>query len=168
MKAILAIIIIFLCLLNIKSMAQSEYIIQIDLEHSNNAVWREITDFKSYPSWNSMLSMEANDQLLIGEKFQVSIIKENGKISKFKARTLSVTPNQSFEARQTILEKWMFSATHHFIVEDIDNNRCTFIQKWELSGILSKLLRKQIFAQLELFNQMNEDLKNHLEKTKRL
>jgi len=145
-------------------MAQNEYEIYIDLHSPKESVWKTITDFGSYPEWNSVLSMSHNDSLEVGEKFHVTINTKNGKKSRFKAKTLSKRLYQSFAARQVILGKWVFSATHYFIIEELENADVRFIQKWELTGILSKLFKKQIFEQLGLFKQMNEDLKNHLEK----
>lgn len=147
-------------------MAQSKYSIEINLDHPKELVWDAISEFTSYPGWNSMLYMEENDFLEVGKKFHVTIINENGKKSRFKAKVLYTEPGQSFAAQQIILGKWMFSATHHFIIEEVDEGQTRFIQTWELSGIVSKLFRKQIFAQLAQFKKMNEDLKSHLDKNR--
>ncbi len=157
-----SIITLLLTFINSISMAQTKFSIQTDVQHPREDVWETITDFRSYPNWNSMLIMKENDQLEIDRKFHVTIINEKGKASSFKAKTLSCVPNHSFSARQTILGKWLFSATHHFILEELDDRGVRFTQTWELTGIMSRLFRKQIFEQLALFNQMNEDLKSHL------
>lgn len=153
-------------LIHFKSMAQMQYTIHIDLPHPKAVVWQTLTDFRSYPAWNSMLTMAENDRLQVGEKFHVTIINKKGKKSRFKARTITHTPCRSFSARQTILGKWMFSATHHFTLEALDDQNTRFTQTWDLTGILSKLFLKQIFRELALFNQMNEDLKDYLEQIK--
>lgn len=90
-----------------------------------------------------------------------------GKDSKFYATTLSKEENQSFSAQQKVIGKWFFSATHYFIIDNtgIQQNQIKFIQKWHLTGIMSKLFRKLIFKQLSLFKNMNEELKTHTEKT---
>lgn len=146
-------------------MAQNEYEIQIDLRADKQTVWKTITDFKSYPRWNSMLEMTDNDQLEVGRKFRVTIIEENGGKSKFGAETLSRDEFQSFSAQQVILAPWFFSATHYFILEEKGEGTLKFIQRWKLTGILSTLLRKQIFRQLALFNRMNIDLKKYLDES---
>lgn len=108
--------------------------------------------------------MSGNDQLVVGKTFTVTI--HNGKKdSTFKAITLSKNDNNSFSARQTIIGKWFFSATHFFIIEESDHSeeQVTFIQKWHLTGLVSNIFKKQIFKELELFNQMNEELKTYLE-----
>ncbi|MEM6844331.1 MAG: SRPBCC domain-containing protein [Bacteroidota bacterium] len=144
-------------------MAQTEFIISIDLPHPRNQVWQEITDFPSYSSWNSVLSMAGNDQLEVGKKFRVQINTKDGKSSTFRAVVLKKEKQQYFSAQQKILGKWFFTATHYFIVEEAGGGTTKFVQKWELTGIVSRLFKKMIFKQLEEFRQMNTDLKNHMD-----
>ncbi len=140
-----------------------EYKIEIKIHASKEIVWQTITDFKNYPNWNTILEMEENDSLIIGEKFKVEIHKPNGKNSKFKATAINKTDSKSFSARQTIIGKWFFSASHHFIIKEIDNENVLFIQKWELKGIVASIFRKQIFKELDMFNKMNKELKDKVE-----
>ncbi len=147
---------------NTLTMAQTEFVIEITLPYSNETIWETITNFKSYEKWNSVLTMTNNDNLEIGEDFHVVIKDEDKEKSKFKAKTLSKTPNVSFSAQQVVLGKWLFSATHHFIIEKQNAESCKFVQKWELTGVLTRMFRKQIFKELERFNQMNTDLKMYL------
>jgi hypothetical protein len=141
-----------------------EYKIEIDINASKEAVWNVITDFEGYSKWNSVLAMNNNDSLIIGNKFDVTITQPNEKKSNFKASAISKKKHQSFSATQKIIGKWLFQATHHFIIKEIDNENITFIQKWELKGIISSMLRKQIFKELEVFNKMNKELKELVEK----
>ncbi len=156
-------IVCFITTLPVKIMAQTEFIISVDLSHPRNHVWHEITDFPSYPSWNKVLRMADNDQLEVGKKFQVQIKTKDGKSSRFKAVMLEKKDQQYFVARQKILGRWFFTATHYFIVEEIESNSIKFIQKWELTGLVSLLFKRMIFRQLEEFNQMNTDLKSHMD-----
>lgn len=144
-------------------MAQTEYTIDIDLQASKEKTWEIITDFKQYESWNTILSMSNNDQLEIGKKFHVTIYGRK-KPSKFKATTLTKDQYKSFAAQQKILGKWFFSATHHFIIEELTiPNQVKFIQQWQLTGIVGKLFKKQIFKELAQFKKMNEELKGYVE-----
>ncbi len=144
-------------------MAQDEYTIQIELSQPKEAVWKVITDFNAYHKWNTILLMKNNDKLEVGRKFDVTIINENGKKSKFQATTLTKDAYHSFSARQTILANWIFSATHYFIIKEIANSKTAFIQTWRFKGILFRLFKKTIFKQLGLFTQMNDELKLHLD-----
>lgn len=145
-----------------KIMAQNEYTIQADFQGSKEVVWEAITDFQSYDNWNTVLMMENNDQLEVGKKFKVTIIDEKGKQSQFKAQALTNEQYNSFSARQVMLGKWFFSATHYFIVAQKNESETTLTQTWRFSGILFRPFRKLIFNQLDRFNQMNDDLKEYL------
>ena len=149
---------IVIILTNTKTMAQKTFSIEIQLKASKQAVWNVLVDFPSYESWNSVLKMKNNDSLEVGRKFDVTITNQKGKTSSFKAKTLTNEAPNAFSARQKIIGKWLFSATHHFILEEHDNGETTFIQTWEFTGILFRLFKKVIFRDLEHFNQMNQDL----------
>ena len=140
-----------------------EYKIEIKIDASKEEVWKEIINFKNYPTWNTILIMEQNDSLIIGEKFSVTINKGNGKKSKFKATAIGKENHRSFSAKQKMIGDWFFSAIHHFMIREISAEKVLFIQKWELRGIIASLFRKPIFKELETFNQMNIELKNKLE-----
>ncbi|MFV0573520.1 MAG: SRPBCC domain-containing protein [Xanthomarina gelatinilytica] len=140
-----------------------EYIIKKNINASKETVWNVITDFENYPKWNSVLKMDNNANLVLGDKFDVSIEQPNTKQSNFKATATGKEEFQSFSASQKIVGKWFFQATHFFIVEEVDEEHVTFIQKWELKGIISSLFRKQIFKELEVFKIMNKELKEFIE-----
>lgn len=140
-----------------------EYKIEIDINASKETVWNALTDFESYTKWNSVLAMNNNDSLILGNKFDVTITQPNDKHSNFKATAISKKNFQSFSATQKIIGKWFFQATHYFIIKEIDKEHITFIQKWELKGVIASIFRKKIFKELELFNKMNTELKELVE-----
>lgn len=164
MKIILAVIINCTILLNVNAQKMKEYKIEIDIKASKETVWNVLTDFGSYINWNSVLIMNNNDSLILGNKFDVTIIQPNDKRSNFKATAISKKNFQSFSATQKIIGKWFFQATHYFVIKEIDKEHITFIQKWELKGIIASIFRKQIFKELEVFNTMNNELKELVEK----
>ena len=135
-----------------------EYQIEIKIKASREALWNAITDFQNFPKWNSVLAMEGNDNLVVGEKFEVTINQPNGKQTKFKAVATSKVERKSFSATATIVGKWFYEAKHHFIVKEVDRELVIFIQKWELKGIMASMFGKQMIKELEVFNQMNREL----------
>jgi hypothetical protein len=143
-----------------------DYIIEIEINASKEAVWKIITDFEQYPKWNSVLKMESNDSLLVGNEFDVTINKPDNKQSSFQATMISKEQDKSFAAKQKMLGKWFFQATHYFIIKETDQENVTFIQRWELKGLLASMFRKQIFSELEDFKKMNKELKAYVEKQK--
>ena len=165
LKPYAALLLVLIQLLYQRSvMAQTNYTIHIDIAATKAEAWDALIDFEAYPSWNSILTMTGNNQLEIGKKFHVTI-HDGDKASRFKAVTLSREEFWSFSAKQTIIGKWFFSATHHFILKEADASTkdIRFIQQWHLTGIISKVFKKQIFKQLGLFKQMNLELKTYLE-----
>lgn len=164
MKIILTLLVTCTLLFNANAQKMKEYKIEIDINASKEAVWKAITDFEHYPKWNSVLEMQSNDSLIVGNEFDVIIKKENSKQSNFKATLISKEQNESFAAKQKMIGKWFFQATHCFIIEEIDEKNIKFIQKWELKGIVSSLFRRQIFKELEDFKKMNTELKKYVEK----
>lgn len=163
MKALLTLAINIILLVNITAQKMTVYKIETNINATKKAVWKAITDFENYPNWNSVLEMRNNNSLVIGNEFDVTITRPDKKQSTFKATALTKEKFKSFSARQKILGKWFFQATHHFIIKETDQETITFIQKWELSGILSSLFRKQILKELEVFKVMNGELKKLVE-----
>ena len=80
----------FTLIMHTKIKAQNKYTIEVNLNASSSQVWDTITDFTSYQKWNTVLIMKNNEDLEVGKKFNVTIINENGKSSKFKALTMKV------------------------------------------------------------------------------
>jgi len=163
MNVVLTLLIQCLLIFNVSAQKMKEYKIEIDINGSKEAVWEAITNFDAYPKWNSVLEMNNNDSLVIGSEFEVSISQPDNKQSNFKALALSKEKLSSFSARQKIIGKWFFQATHHFIIKEADKETVTFIQKWELTGLISSMFRKQIFKELEVFKIMNGELKELIE-----
>jgi len=141
-----------------------EYKIEIDIKAPKEAVWNAITDFENFQKWNSVLVMKNNDSLILGNKFDVTIVQQNKKQSSFKAVAISKNDFHSFAAEQKIIGKWFFQAIHYFIIKETDKENIKFIQKWELKGLVAALFRKQIFKELEEFKKMNWELKKYVEK----
>lgn len=162
MKHLLLTIIAITFFTPLKAQKMKDYTIEIKLNTNTDTVWKTITNFEKFPSWNSVLSMKENESMKVGEKFRVTIHKPNGKSSSFKAKLLKVDKPNSFSARQIMLGKWFFSATHYFIIEKIDENHVLFKQHWKLTGIIAAIFKKQIHKELALFKVMNEELKKEV------
>ncbi len=142
----------------------NEFKIDIKINASKEKVWKAVTDFENYPRWNSVLIMENNNDLTLGEKFHVTIISVKGIKMKFKAVAINKVENHSFSAKRTMrIGKWFFQAIHHFITKEIDDNNVIFSQEWELKGLVASLMRKKIHAELAVFTKMNEELKTLIE-----
>lgn len=65
--------------INVNAQKMKEYKIEIAVKASKEKVWEVITNFENYPSWNSVLKMESNNNLIVGNKFKVTITQPNWK-----------------------------------------------------------------------------------------
>ena len=140
------------------------YIIKVNINASKEKVWQTITDFKHYSQWNSVLKMQNNDKLTLGEKFDVTIFAEDGSISDtFEATAITKMKDHSFSASQVMLSDSLFKATHHFEIQEVSKNKVTFIQKWEFNGVLGYLFEGMIIDVLQTFKKMNAELKKEIE-----
>jgi hypothetical protein len=83
-------------------------------------------------------AMSENDALATGQSFHVTILEENGGNQSF-VRGRFQRKNCIHFPRQVILAPWFFSATHYFIIEEIDDRKVRFIQRWKQTGLLSVL-----------------------------
>ena len=150
---------------NIQNINEYNYMIKINIEASKEEVWSVITDFENYDKWNSVLKMQGNNNLELGKTFDVIIFEKDGsKADSFQAIAINKTKYQSFSASQTILTKYFFRATHHFIIKELSKNEVVFIQGWELEGVIGYLFEGMIIDVLELFKNMNLELKAEVEK----
>ena len=51
--------------INVNAQKMKEYKIEIAVKASKEKVWEVITNFENYPSWNSVLKMESNNNLIV-------------------------------------------------------------------------------------------------------
>jgi len=100
MKRLLTLILTTLLSINISAQIMKTHEISVEIDTSKEKVWEAITTFQNYPKWNSVLKMTNNDDLILGNKFQVTITQPNGKQSKFKAKAVSKENLQSFTGCQ--------------------------------------------------------------------
>ena len=162
-KTIILFFLLIISGISLKAQKMKEYIIQIEINSTKENVWEVITDFKNYPNWNTVLKIEGNDSLKIDTKFEISIHKSEKKEYKFTSIVEKFEENKSFGLSKTFLAKWFSKMTHYFIIESIDEEKTKFKQKWEAQGFISSLFWKQITKDFEKFNQMNDELKKHIE-----
>ncbi|MEN0046450.1 MAG: hypothetical protein AAF806_05230 [Bacteroidota bacterium] len=140
-----------------------DYTIPIEVEGSLKKVSRVLFDTKSYPNWNSVFELNENEDFKIGKKFRVKFKDSDGKTRAFNAKLIRKTEH-SFVAQQKVFFGWILKATHHFVLKEIDSESVQFTQHFELGGLLGHLMRKKIIESLVVFEQVNEELKNHIEK----
>lgn len=93
MKKLIAAVAI-VCLLSACSMLPSKKIsTQIDINATQDIVWRILMDNSAYPLWNPY-HVKAEGKLAVGEKLKLEIHKPNGNVIKIKPRVMAVEPKR--------------------------------------------------------------------------
>lgn len=140
-----------------------DYSIPIEIEGSLKEASQVLFDADHYPIWTSILELSGNNDFELAKKFKVKFKDTNGKTRSFKAKLIR-KGEHSFVAQQKILFGWFLKATHHFVLDETESNTIQFTQHFEIGGLIGNLLRKQIIESLIVFEQLNQDFKNHIEK----
>lgn len=140
-----------------------DYSIPIEIKGSLEEASKILFDTEHYPIWTSILELSGNENFELGKKFKVRFEDTTGKTRTFKAKLIQ-KEKHSFVAQQNVLFGWILKATHHFVLEGIDEETIKFTQHFELGGLIGNLLRKQIIESLVVFEELNNDFKNYIEK----
>lgn len=137
-----------------------EYCLAIHIDTSPDHAIRMIKKINSYHQWTELLEVSGDEPLMVGSDIDVTI--RHPKKESFTAQVVLVE-DLRFAARQIMIAPWLLQAVHFFEIHPKSDKSVTFVQRWELRGIISKLFKNKIFNTLSAFQQMNEDFKNHLE-----
>lgn len=133
----------------------------IIINASKEKVWEILTDFKSYPEWNSFIKSVSGD-VKVGNQIQ---IKLQG--MTFKPTILTFNENTELKWLGHLWFKGLFDGEHSFLLTDNGNGTTSFEQRENFSGILVKLFSKSLDKDTKNgFEQMNKELKIRVEKTK--
>ncbi len=132
---------------------------EITINATPNKVWKILTEFNKYESWNPFIKT-LNGDVNVGEKIAVTMKPPNGKAMTFKPKVLTLTPNKEFSWLGHFLIPGIFDGHHKFTLIDNNNGTTTFIQSEEFHGILIPLLKKKLNGDIRnSFIKMNEQLK---------
>ena len=152
----------FAMTIGLTAQGSRDFIIDIQVQSGKERAIHVLKDFDNYPEWTGLLEAKLRGPFAVGEKFDVTIHSKQGKPASFTAKMMRVEP-YSFTARQVIGFGGFFKATHHFIIDEVDESNVRLVQHWELSGLLSVLFKKKIHEALSEFTRMNEDFKRYVE-----
>lgn len=122
-------------------------------------VWKEFTNFKSYPEWNPFIkSLQGSPEK--GNKIEVFLQPPGKKGMLFKPRVLSFEPSHEFRWIGKLFIGGLFDGEHTFLLKDNKDGTTTFIQFERFKGLLIPFMKKMLDRNtLTGFNQMNEALK---------
>ncbi len=140
-------------------MAKKQIITEIKIKSSPEKVWKVLTDFPNYPTWNPFIK-SIEGKVAVGNNIKASIDGMN-----FKPEVLVYKENKEFRWIGSLLFKGLFDGEHYFQIKDYKDGTVTFIQGENFSGILVGMFAKKLDNETKAgFIAMNEQLKIEAEK----
>ena len=137
---------------------------EIEIAAAPAVVWEILTELDEFENWNPFV-VEANGDVVVGEKLVVSIQPPGKKAQTFRPTVTVVDPERKFEWLGKLGVSGVFDGRHQYILEP-SGDGTKFIQREEFTGILAGLLIRMIGAATrEGFEAMNYALKDRAEAT---
>jgi hypothetical protein len=138
---------------------------EIEIQASNQQVWKLLTDFASFPKWNPFIRRvigEAKE----GQRLKVYIQPSGADGITFRPTILKVEPNRELRWLGNFLMPELFDGEHIFIIEPLGENHVRFVQ-WEIfKGKLVPLFASQLDTDTKRgFEEMNRALKVQAEQS---
>ncbi|MDF9795045.1 hypothetical protein OKW21_000308 [Catalinimonas alkaloidigena] len=134
---------------------------EIILNAPKEQIWKVLTDFQNYPSWNPFIVSIEGKPLLHSQLKNTLMSK--GKPMVFTPTVTRLEENRIFEWLGSGL-LGTFKGRHYFILEDIGNGQTKLIHGEKFSGLLSGPILKMIGDETLLnFQRMNKALKERVE-----
>ena len=131
---------------------------------SAERVWKVLTDFQAYPSWNPFITF-VQGEVFEGSKFKVRIQQLGSSPMTFEPVCLSFNENVEFSWLGKLVIKGVFDGKHCFELIEISKDKTKFIQREEFKGILLPLFWKKLDVNTRWsFEMMNDKLKESVEK----
>jgi hypothetical protein len=137
---------------------------EIEIQATAERVWQALTDFASYPEWNSFIRW-ISGQPKEGKRLRVYIEPPGAKGRTFRRKVLKAEPKRELRWLGRLLIPGLFGGDHIFTIEQIGSERVRFVQREILSGLLVSFLLQGLDMKIRLgFEQMNQALKLRAEK----
>ncbi len=135
---------------------------EIEIAASPERVWRELTDFSSYPTWNTLIP-EARGELREGERLRVKLALGKRSVP-IQPKLLRVVPARELAWKGSLPIPRMFTGEHVFEIQPLGTGRVLFHQWERFSGALVPLLSRMIDGPTrKSFEAMNRALKQRAE-----
>ena len=135
---------------------------EIDIEASKDAVWRVLTDFGAYPSWNPFLRAVRGD-LRVGARLTVEIAPPGLRPATIRPVVIVLDDSPQFRWLSRLALPGLLDCEHCLIVEEFRPNRVRFFQRQKWSGGLVRRSGERIEAWRLGSEAMNAALRTRVE-----
>ncbi len=135
----------------------------VDIGASAEMVWRVLTHFSSYPTWNPFIR-EIQGQPEPGARLNVRMRLSKKRSYRFRARVTKVIPAAELHWRVKRLLPGVFDGEHAFIIIPRGVVGVKFIQREHFTGLLVPLILPFTAKKTKAaFERMNRALKKVVE-----
>lgn len=139
---------------------------QIEIKSSPRVVWRILTDFANYPSWNPFIP-RVEGELREGALLRIKIRPPSRKAQDYRVKILKIEEPREFRWLGHFLMPGLIDGEHLFEINPVGENKIKFVQREYFSGILVPLTWKSFLNTYlrQGFEELNQSLKNIAERS---
>lgn len=136
---------------------------QIKINASDEQVWNILTDFSSFPEWNPFIR-RISGKPEAGKKLEAFLQPPNSKGMTFRPTMLKAEKNRELRWLGKLWISGLFNGEHAFIIDPIDESHIQFTQYEKFTGLLVPLFGSILANTQHGFEEMNQALKEQVEK----
>jgi hypothetical protein len=138
---------------------------EIEIQASDDKVWRILTDFKSYPLWNPFIR-KADGNIKLGDKLQIILQPPGSTKMSFSPTVIKLEDKRELRWLGHLLIPGLFDGEHIFVIKQMKSNKVKFIQREIFKGLLVPLFAGKLYLGTKNgFMEMNIALKKLAEQT---
>jgi hypothetical protein len=138
---------------------------EIEIQATDEKVWRILTDFASFPQWNPFMRRAVGEPKT-GAKLEVHVQPSGTSGMTFRPTVLTAEPYRELRWLGHLLVPGLFDGEHIFTIDVLRENRVRFTQQEKFTGILVPLFARSLDTDtLRGFIEMNQALKARAEET---
>jgi hypothetical protein len=137
---------------------------EIEIAAGADKIWRVLTDFSAYPSWNPFVRRISGEQRT-GARLDVTIQPDGGKPMSFKPTLLKLEPQKELRWKGQVLLPGVFDGEHYFQLVGTSAGKVRVTQGEIFSGLLVPLVMRgaMLAGTARGFAAMNQALKERAE-----
>jgi hypothetical protein len=136
---------------------------QIDIDAAPEQVWKVLTDFSAYASWNPFVT-KIEGAPAPASRLRIRVEPPGGAAMTFRPRVTHVEPNRSLAWLGRLGIPGLFDGAHRFELVTLPGGRTRLIHAEHFTGMLVPLFRKSLDDKTRKgFEAMNAALKVRVE-----
>lgn len=111
----------------------------IDIKAPASRIWRILTDFPAYSTWNPFVRSIAGSTSP-GSRLKVTVQPQGGQPMSFAPEVLACVEEREFRWRGRVLFRGVFDGEHSFRLSESVPGSCRFVHEEVFSGALVPLV----------------------------